>query len=62
MICMIIVSENVKGCALQLEEFEGMIGHFHVQTNKVDPGPAFQWNYVANQAARYMNPTKPCPS
>jgi N-acetyl-anhydromuramyl-L-alanine amidase AmpD len=23
--------------------FQGILGHFHVQTNKVDPGPAFRW-------------------
>jgi N-acetyl-anhydromuramyl-L-alanine amidase AmpD len=23
--------------------FRGVLGHFHVQANKVDPGPAFQW-------------------
>jgi N-acetylmuramoyl-L-alanine amidase len=24
--------------------YQGLLGHFHVQTNKVDPGPAFQWD------------------
>jgi len=24
-------------------EFSGILGHFHVQTNKNDPGPAFDW-------------------
>jgi N-acetylmuramoyl-L-alanine amidase len=23
--------------------YQGILGHYHVQTNKVDPGPAFQW-------------------
>jgi len=23
--------------------FQGILGHYHVQINKVDPGPAFQW-------------------
>jgi N-acetylmuramoyl-L-alanine amidase len=23
--------------------YRGILGHYHVQTNKVDPGPAFQW-------------------
>lgn len=27
-----------------LQSFDGVLGHFHVQTNKVDPGPAFQWD------------------
>lgn len=25
------------------ESFQGILGHHHVQTNKVDPGPAFDW-------------------
>jgi len=24
--------------------YNGILGHFHVQANKVDPGPAFQWD------------------
>ncbi len=24
--------------------YHGLLGHYHVQTNKVDPGPAFQWD------------------
>ena len=26
--------------------YRGILGHYHVQTNKVDPGPAFQWDRV----------------
>ena len=26
------------------------MGHFHIQTDKVDPGPAFQWDYVIGNA------------
>jgi N-acetylmuramoyl-L-alanine amidase len=26
--------------------YHGLLGHFHVQSDKVDPGPAFQWDYV----------------
>lgn len=36
----------------QLAQFQGIIGHFHIQTNKVDPGPAFQWDRVLNGARR----------
>ncbi|RMH12530.1 MAG: N-acetylmuramoyl-L-alanine amidase [Planctomycetota bacterium] len=28
----------------QFEAFSGLIGHYHVQRNKVDPGPAFDWD------------------
>lgn len=31
----------------ELAEFRGILGHFHIQDNKVDPGPAFQWELVA---------------
>jgi N-acetyl-anhydromuramyl-L-alanine amidase AmpD len=27
----------------ELATYQGILGHYHVQTNKVDPGPAFQW-------------------
>jgi N-acetylmuramoyl-L-alanine amidase len=38
----------------ELEGFGGLIGHFHVQTNKVDPGPAFQWDPVVAGARRLI--------
>ena len=34
----------------QLRNHDGILGHFHVQTNKQDPGPAFQWQRVLNEA------------
>jgi N-acetyl-anhydromuramyl-L-alanine amidase AmpD len=39
-------SGRIRDSALGDEEFEafsGILGHFHVQTNKTDPGPAFPW-------------------
>ncbi len=27
----------------QLKSYQGILGHYHVQANKVDPGPAFDW-------------------
>jgi N-acetylmuramoyl-L-alanine amidase len=38
----------------QLAAFQGVLGHFHVQENKVDPGPAFQWDPVINGARREL--------
>lgn len=26
-----------------LANYQGILGHYHIQKNKVDPGPAFQW-------------------
>jgi N-acetyl-anhydromuramyl-L-alanine amidase AmpD len=30
--------------------YQGVLGHYHVQTNKTDPGPAFQWDKVIGGA------------
>ena len=38
----------------QLERYQGILGHYHIQTNKVDPGPAFQWDYVINSAREVL--------
>ena len=37
------------------------MGHYHVQTNKSDPGPAFQWDLVINGARNLLN-QKPLPT
>jgi N-acetyl-anhydromuramyl-L-alanine amidase AmpD len=34
--------------------YHGILGHYHVQTNKVDPGPAFQWDKVIDGARSLM--------
>ena len=34
----------------ELKAYEGVLGHFHIQTDKVDPGPALQWDYVIGNA------------
>lgn len=36
--------------ATALAEHDGVLGHFHVQRNKQDPGPAFQWERVLREA------------
>jgi N-acetyl-anhydromuramyl-L-alanine amidase AmpD len=38
----------------ELKQYEGVLGHYHVQTDKVDPGPALQWDYVIGEARRLM--------
>jgi N-acetylmuramoyl-L-alanine amidase len=40
--------------AEQLQEYHGVLGHYHIQANKVDPGPALQWDYVIGEARRLM--------
>ena len=38
-----------------LKAYAGVLGHFHVQTDKVDPGPAFQWDRVIDRARRLLH-------
>jgi N-acetyl-anhydromuramyl-L-alanine amidase AmpD len=37
-----------------LSNYQGFLGHFHIQTNKVDPGPAFQWQWMIDKIQRYL--------
>ncbi|MCA8956074.1 MAG: N-acetylmuramoyl-L-alanine amidase [Planctomycetes bacterium] len=36
----------------QLAAHRGLLGHFHVQRNKTDPGPAFDWERLLREAGR----------
>lgn len=38
----------------QYPNYKGVLGHYHVQTNKQDPGPAFQWDYVLDSANQLL--------
>ena len=38
----------------QLERYQGVMGHYHVQKEKQDPGPAFQWDRVLYGAQSLM--------
>ncbi len=38
----------------ELNRFRGVLGHYHIQTNKVDPGPAFQWERVIGEARKWL--------
>lgn len=33
-----------------LEKYQGVIGHYHIQENKADPGPALQWSSLLKAA------------
>lgn len=39
-----------------LQNYQGVIGHYHIQTNKTDPGPALDWDYVINTARALTAP------
>ncbi len=43
----------------ELLAFDGIVGHFHVQTNKQDPGPAFQWQRVLDEARALRSRMRP---
>lgn len=34
----------------QLATYRGLLGHYHMQKNKIDPGPAFDWERVVRGA------------
>ena len=40
----------------QYVSYQGVLGHYHVQTDKQDPGPAFQWDRVIGGARKLMSP------
>ncbi|MEN9635812.1 MAG: hypothetical protein RL077_4216 [Verrucomicrobiota bacterium] len=43
-----------------LRNYRGLLGHFHVQENKIDPGPAFAWDAVLNGAQKMLGrPVRP---
>jgi N-acetylmuramoyl-L-alanine amidase len=37
-----------------LTNYQGLLGHYHVQKDKQNPGPAFQWDAVVNGARALM--------
>ena len=38
----------------QLAAYQGVLGHYHIQTNKTDPGPAFNWDQVISGAQKIL--------
>jgi len=38
----------------QYDAYEGVLGHYHIDLGKTDPGPAFQWDRVINGARALM--------
>jgi N-acetyl-anhydromuramyl-L-alanine amidase AmpD len=39
----------------ELAAYQGILGHYHVQTNKTDPGPAFQWQRFIETTRELMS-------
>lgn len=38
----------------EFADYRGILGHFHIQENKVDPGPAFQWEKFLAETRREL--------
>lgn len=38
----------------ELANYHGVMGHYHIQTNKTDPGPALQWDKVIDGARELL--------
>jgi N-acetylmuramoyl-L-alanine amidase len=57
--CQYPVDENGKLIPRKLtreqwENYHGVMGHYHIQTDKVDPGPAFQWDLLIGGARKLL--------
>ena len=39
----------------ELENFRGVLGHYHITTRKIDPGPAFDWDKVIGGAQKLLD-------
>lgn len=39
-----------------LQNYQGVLGHYHIQKNKNDPGPALDWDYLINTARELTAP------
>ena len=39
----------------ELKNYQGVLGHYHIQTNKNDPGPAFDWERVVGGAREILD-------
>jgi N-acetyl-anhydromuramyl-L-alanine amidase AmpD len=39
----------------ELKNYQGVMGHYHIQSNKTDPDPAFDWERVIGGAEKILN-------
>ena len=53
----VVLTEKVSD--EELEKYHGLVGHFHLTTNKTDPGPAFDWEKLLSEAKRLIGESKP---
>lgn len=38
----------------EFRQFKGFLGHYHVQSNKMDPGPALQWDRIKDSVTELL--------
>ncbi len=38
----------------EFKAFSGILGHYHIQANKQDPGPALNWDWLIDETKRLM--------
>ncbi len=38
----------------ELDRYQGFLGHFHIQTEKIDPGPAFDWDRLVEKTTQLL--------
>jgi N-acetylmuramoyl-L-alanine amidase len=38
----------------EFDNFSGFLGHYHIIKSKNDPGPAFQWDLIMNEAKKLI--------
>lgn len=38
----------------EFERFSGVLGHYHLTTDKIDPGPAFDWDRLQRDVRRHL--------
>jgi N-acetyl-anhydromuramyl-L-alanine amidase AmpD len=43
----------------ELAQYQGVLGHYHIQTDKVDPGPAMDWDRVIGGARKILGMEPP---
>ena len=51
-----------KLSADQFKNYEGVLGHYHIQTDKTDPGPAFDWDRLIGGAQKILGQGKFAPT
>jgi N-acetyl-anhydromuramyl-L-alanine amidase AmpD len=55
----VLVPHKLSDAALK--SYQGVLGHYHIQTDKVDPGPAMDWDRVIGGARRILGIEAPQP-